>query len=170
MVSSEGGAGVKLDAMLCNYAETVNNLLYLSGGGINTTEIPSGTPPYALNLGFGLIVTVPPGEVGKSHDLYIELVDEHDQAVALPRADGSEKPLKVVINFAVDATTVLEADDDDQTVALAANLQGLPLPDPGRYEFVLSIGGQELRRLGLRVRAHPQTSQVTIIPNPSTEL
>jgi hypothetical protein len=42
---------------------------------------------------------------------------------------------------------VAETEGDDQTVALAANLT-LPLPDPGRYEFVLSIDGQELRRLG----------------------
>jgi len=158
-MTAEGFAGercaeMKLDAMLCNYAETVNNLLYLSGGGVNTTEVPSGTPPYVVNLGFGLIVTVPPGEVGKSHELYIELVDEHGQAIALPRAEGIAKPLRVVINFTVEAK-VAEAEDDEHAVALAANLQGLPLPEPGRYEFVLSIRGRELCRLGFRVRATP---------------
>jgi hypothetical protein len=144
---------MKLDAMLCNHAETANNLLYVSGGGVNTTHVPAAAPgPYAVNLGFGMIVTVPWEEIGKAHEVHIELVDGNGNPVALARDAAEPKPLEIVISFSIDAGAP-ETEGDDQTVALAANLGGVPLPDPGKYEFVLSIGGQELRRLGFRVAA-----------------
>jgi hypothetical protein len=34
---------IQIDALLCNHAESVNNLLYISGGGIGSTLVPPGT-------------------------------------------------------------------------------------------------------------------------------
>ena len=158
---------MKLDAILCNYAETANNLLYVSGGGVNATHVPPGAPPpYAVNLGFGLIVTVPWEQTGKSHEVHVELVDERNRPVALPRPDGAAQPLKLTITFTVEQSAPT-TEGDEQTVALAANLGGLPLPDPGRYEFVVSIGGSELRRLGFRVQAEvPSAGLISDPPVP----
>lgn len=36
---------MRVDAILCNHAEAVNNQLYLSGGGINVCYFPPGAPP-----------------------------------------------------------------------------------------------------------------------------
>jgi hypothetical protein len=44
---------------------------------------------------------------------------------------------------------------DDQVVALATNLNALPLPAVGKYEFVISVDGSPERRLGLRLQPEP---------------
>ena len=147
---------MKLDAILCNHAETANNLLFVSGGGINVANVRAGAPaPYGVNLAFGLIVTVPWEEVGNRHAVHIELFGDDGQPTVLPSPPSTEDaatPFWFDLGFNAEATPT-QTEGDDQVIALAANLVGLPFPKLGKYEFVLSIAGREHRRIPFRVQA-----------------
>lgn len=53
---------------------------------------------------------------------------------------------------------------EGQTVSLAVNFPGLPMPRLGRFFFVISVDGTELKRLGYRVTTQ---SGMTINSGPS---
>ena len=146
---------MKIDAILCNHAETANNLLYLAGGGINVTYAPpSAKPPFQVSLGIGLVVTVPPDRSDDEYTLELRLLAADDQPVLLPIRDDELSPLVALLHFRAMRKKDLP-DGDDLTVALAMNFVSLPLPAFGRYEFVFSFEGKEVRRLPLRMQEAP---------------
>ena len=144
---------VQIDAILCNHAEAVNNLLYISGGGIEIAIVPPvADPPYVVNVGIGIMVTVPWGQTNQQHQVDIELVTEDGQPVHFAAGSETPRPLRgqLVFNVGRPAGIVL---GDDQHVCLAANLPGLPMPALGKYEFIVRIDGNAERRLPYRVSA-----------------
>jgi hypothetical protein len=146
---------VHVDAILCNHAEAVNNLLYVSGGGINACNFPPGAPPpYGINVGLGMLITVPWTQTNQQHKVQVQLHSEDGEEVALPTGAGSTEPLRLEIAFNVGRPPVIQP-GDDQVVALATNLNALPLPAVGKYEFVISVDGSPERRLGLRLQPEP---------------
>lgn len=146
---------MELDVVLCNHAEAVNNLLYLSGGGINFSYAPPGAPPpYGVTIGIGLLVTVPWQQTNQQHTAELTLVTEDGAPVAMPTGPDTTGPLSVTMGFNVGRPANV-VPGDDQIVALAANLIGLPFPGYGKYEFLLSVDGNPERRLGFRVAPQP---------------
>ncbi len=146
---------MKLDAILCNHVEAVNNLLYLAGGGINTCNFPPGAPPpYVINLGIGLLVTVSWIQTNQQHKVEITLIGEDGHEVMLPTGPDTTGPFKFELAFNVGRPPGLQP-GDEQLVALAANLVSLPVPAAGKYQFVISIDGSEERRLAVRVQPAP---------------
>lgn len=146
---------MELDVVLCNHAESVNNLLYVSGGGINVAYAPAGAPPpYGVTVGIGLLVTVPWQQTNQQHKTEVTIVSEDGEPVQVQVGPDATEPLNVVLAFNVGRPANL-AVGDDQIIALAANLVGLPLPALGKYEFVLSMDGNPERRIGFRVAPQP---------------
>jgi hypothetical protein len=144
---------MQMDAILCNYAEAVNNLLYISGGGIRATFVPPGTnPPYIVNLGIGISVTVPWSLSNQQHEIEIQLVAEDGQPVVVPSAPGSTQPVHARLAFNSGRPPTMTIGDDQQ-VCLAANMPGLPFAGLGRYEFIVRVDGNSERRLPFRVQA-----------------
>jgi hypothetical protein len=142
---------MQIDAILCNHAEAVNNLLYIAGGGVNLAQVPPGlNPPYVINLGIGIMVTVPWGKTNQQHKVEIDLITEDGQAFQLPIGPNLMRPLHIELAFNVGRPAGITV-GDDQVVCLAANLPGLPMPAFGKYEFIVRIDGHDERRLGYRV-------------------
>ena len=143
---------MEVDAILCNHAEAVNNLLYISGGGIGTTHVPTNAPPpYAVTVGIALTVTVPWGQTNQQHTVEIDLVGEDGDPVELPISETESGHLKVEMAFNVGRGPDLTP-GDEQKVCLATNLPGLPLPAFGKYEFIIRLDGHDERRLPLRIK------------------
>lgn len=146
---------MNLDALLCNHAEAVNNLLYTSGGGVNVAYAAAGAPPpYAVTVGIGLLVTVPWLQTNQQHKAEVTLLGEDGEQVLLQVGPERAEPLNLVLTFNVGRPASLPV-GDDQTIALAANLGGLPMPAMGKYEFVVHLDGNPERRLGFRVAPMP---------------
>jgi hypothetical protein len=157
---------IQIDAILCNHAEAVNNLLYISGGGISATLVPLGTnPPYIVNLGIGIMVTVPWNLTNQQHEVEIQLVTEDGQPVLVPSAPGSTQPVHVRLALNVGRPPTITIGDDQQ-VCLAANMPGLPVAALGKYEFIVRIDGNNERRLPFRVQPMVGT-QIVLGPGAS---
>jgi hypothetical protein len=157
---------VNVDAILCNHAEAVNNLLYVSGGGIDAGFVqPGANPPYVINVGIGIMVTVPWEQTNQQHEVEIELVDEDGHPALLATGPDSSSPLhvKLAFNIGRPATGSL---GDDQHICLAANLPGLPLPALGKYGFIVRVDGFDERKLGYRLTLPPGTQIVANPPGP----
>jgi len=151
---------MQIDAILCNHAEAVNNLLYISGGGIGANLVPPGTnPPYIVNLGIGILVTVPWDLSNQQHEVEIQLVTEDGQPVLVPSAPGSTQPVHARLAFNVGRPSTMTIGDDQQ-VCLAVNMPGLPLAALGKYEFIVRTDGNSERRLPFRVQARVGTQIV----------
>src|SRR5215467_5073860 len=70
--------------MLANHAESVNGLLYISGGGCNIHRriVPPGGAVTLSHLGLALIITIPWHQTNLTHDLIIEFRDEDANVIA----------------------------------------------------------------------------------------
>jgi hypothetical protein len=151
---------MQIDAILCNHAEAVNNLLYISGGGISATRVPPGAnPPYLVNLGIGIMVTVPWSLSNQQHQLEIQLLAEDGQPVLVPSAPGSAQPVHVRLALNVGQPPTITIGDDQQ-VCLATNMPGLPFAALGKYEFIVRIDDNNERRLPFRVQPIAGTQMI----------
>jgi hypothetical protein len=158
LMAGEGGVRVQIDVTLCNHAEAVNNLLYVSGGGINVVYVQPGQPaPYLVSIGIGMLVTVPWMATNQQHKVQIRLLNEDGQPVQLPVAPDVTEPLQLEMAFNVGRPPHLQP-GDDQLIALAANLAGLPVPAAGKYLFEINVDGNPERRLSVRVQPNPAAS------------
>ena len=143
---------MQLYAILCNHAEAVNNLLYISGGGIGGMVVPLGAnPPFFVNLGIGIMVTVPWNLSNQQHEVEIQLVTEDGQPVLIPSAAGSTEPVHARLAFNAGRPPTMTI-GDDQHVCLTANMPGMPFPVLGKYEFIVRVDGDIERRLAFRVQ------------------
>jgi hypothetical protein len=157
---------MQIDALLCNHAESVNNLLYISGGGIGSTLVPPGTnPPYTVNLAIGIMVTVPWNLSNQQHELEVQLVTEDGQPVLVSSAPDSAQPVQLRVAFNVGRPPTITIGDDQQ-VCLAANMPGLPLAALGKYEFIIRVNGSNERRLPYRLQ--PMVG-AQIMPGPGVQ-
>lgn len=146
---------MELDVVLCNHAEAVNNLLYLAGAGINVAYAPAGSPPpYGASVGIGLLVTVPWQQTNQRHTAEITVVTEDGEPLTVRTGPDTSGPLSVIMGFNVGRPANI-VPGDDQVVALATNLVGLPFPGYGKYEFLVSVDGNPERRIGFRVAQQP---------------
>lgn len=146
---------MKLDAILCNHAEAVNNLLYVAGGGVNAANVPPGSnPPYAVVMGIGLIVTVPWGSTNQQHTVEIALLTEDGEPVRVPTGPDTVEPIQMTLAFNVGRGPNLTP-GDDQNICLATNFGGLPLPAFGKYVFGIRLDGSPERDLPFRLLPMP---------------
>ncbi|WP_375482877.1 DUF6941 family protein [uncultured Jatrophihabitans sp.] len=148
---------MKVSATLCNHVEALNNLLYVSGGGIDRSIVPPGAPsPYGVTLGLGIIITVPWQQTNQQHKLNIGLVDADGQPVLVPTGPDVISPLKVEAEFNVGRPPGL-ATGEDQNVAMAVNFPGIPLPSLGRYRFLVELDGSLEEEISYQVVSLNQT-------------
>lgn len=86
---------MKITAMLCNHAEAQNNLLYVSGAGINRAVVQPGNPgPWAISLAIGILVSVPWTATNQQHTVGVRMVDADGQPVKVPTGPDSENDLR----------------------------------------------------------------------------
>jgi hypothetical protein len=118
--------------MLANHAESVNGLLYISGGGCNIHRrmvSPGGAAPLS-RLGLALIIAVPWHQTNLTHNLMIEFRDEDAHVIA-----NINSKLNVGRPAGLRPGTIQYAN------------VGLPMdivfPHPGDYEIVAYVEGVE---------------------------
>ena len=142
---------MKVTAMLCNHAEVQNNLLYLSGAGIDRSIAPPGSPgPWGINVGIGLIVTVPWTATNEQHRVLVSFVDADGHPVRVPTSPDTEDDFRAEMVFNVGRPPELSV-GDEQSVALAINLPGLPLRKLGQYRFNIEVDGSPATDLPYRL-------------------
>lgn len=147
---------MKVKSLLCNHAEVQNNLLYLSGAGIDRTVAPAGSSgPVAVNVGVGISVTVPWMATNQQHVASLKMLTEDGQPVRIQTGPETIADVRADVTFTVGRPAELSM-GDEQGMSLAINLPGLPLA-LGRYEFVVEIDGSVVDQLPYRVVAATPT-------------
>lgn len=133
---------MKLDwAMLANYAEVREGLVFVTGGGIDT--IQTQQLPAVLNATILVRLLLHRTEANKQHSLELEINDEDGQTVA-----------KVQAGVMVPVTPEMPVGWDIPSV-VALNIHGLQLAKEGRYAVEISADNVHLRTLNLRTKVNP---------------
>ena len=133
---------MKLDwAMLANYAEVREGLVFVTGGGIDTVQTPQ--LPALLNATILVRLLLHRTEANKQHSIEIEITDEDGSTVAKVQA-GVMVPVNPDTPVGWDIPSMV-----------ALNIHGLQLLKEGRYAVELSADGAHLRTLNLRTKVNP---------------
>lgn len=146
---------MEVDAILCNHAEAQNNLLYMAGGGIDRALVPPGSPgPYQVSVAVAITIRVPWTATNQQHSLTLTLLDEDDHPVMMPTGPDTTAALEAQAAFNVGRPPILQT-GESQIMALAMSFPVLPFQSLGRYVFVLSMDGTEMKRLPYAVMSQP---------------
>lgn len=130
---------------LANYAENVNGLLYMSGGGWDTLTVHSpleGVPEGIFALMQGSLVVrllLSTTETNREHTIGFEIIDE-DGAIVMKAEAKTHIPAQVGLPIGW-----------DQGVNYVFPLAGIPLPKPSNYTINLSVDGEFLGDRPFRV-------------------
>ncbi len=119
--------------VLADYAETVNNKLYLMGGGWETLTVNTRFP-VQHPCGIAVAFSVPWNETNQVHDIAVEIADE-DEGPPLAAINGQlevGRPPGIRLG-------------QPQRIQFALNLM-LELPRAGVYVVKARVEGQELDR------------------------
>jgi len=127
-------------AFLANAAEyTSDGKLWVLGGDIDTftfDDFPATVPA----LSFVAKVLFEPAECGAAYRLGIDIL----------RPDGeSLNPSQIVYELRPEVR--VEQPDRPVGAAMVLNIQGLSLPEPGDYRFVIRVDDEEMGLLPVRV-------------------
>ena len=115
---------MKVTMLLADVAQTINNKLYILGGGWSITG-PQPTP-----MAIAIKIEVPWTEANRVHQLKLSLLDEDEGPVMKPTQEG-EEPYQVTASFEVGRPPGLRP-GTPLDVPLAINIGPLSLK-PGRY-------------------------------------
>jgi len=133
---------MKLDwAMLANFAEVREGLVFVVGGGIDTVN--TAQLPAPLNATILVRLLLHRTEANKQHTLELEITDEDGNSVA-----------KVQAGFMVANNPDLPVGWDIPGM-FALNVHGLQLSKEGRYAIEISADNVHLRTLNLRTKVTP---------------
>lgn len=149
---------MRVDAFLADSAEVVNGKIYALGAGWNTIYVRQ-FPAAHRRLAVAATVHVPFTATNSSHNFEVKLVTEDgvDYPIGL-RADAEGKPQPVRGMggpFTLGRPPHL-VDGDEQIACFAFTIDGLRFNEAGQYSWVVSIDGDELARLPMRVKLTPQ--------------
>ena len=133
---------MKLDwAMLANFAEVREGLVFVVGGGIDTVNTPQLPAP--LNATILVRLLLHRTEANKQHSLELEITDEDGNSLA-----------KVQAGFMVANIPDLPVGWEIPGM-FALNVHGLQLAREGRYAIEISADNVHLRTLNLRTKVNP---------------
>ena len=138
-----------INAMLCDFAQTAEGKLFVSGGGVNTSWVQP-QPPHIINIGIAAVINVPYTATNQPHQFGMSLVDADGQQVTpwVPEGAPAPEPLEDVgMSFNLGRPPGL-IPGQSQAYPIAINAS-MGLPKLGTYNFVLSIDGTEVSRLPL---------------------
>jgi hypothetical protein len=134
-------------ALICNWAEVREGILFVSGGGVTRSWKPQFPAP--LGVCVAVMLEGTQGEmVGFSHDVEIEISD----------ADGVQVGL---VKAAIQANGSPDLQPGEMLQGpLAFNLTMVPIPSAGGYDFKVrldrgSVAGQPERALTMRAMQGP---------------
>jgi hypothetical protein len=145
---------MRVDAFLADTAEVINNKIYSLGIGWNTIY-SRGFPVIHRRLALALVIHVPFTETNSTHKLEIKLVTEDGETHPIGlRADNDGKPQPVTAmagEFTLGRPPTL-VDGDEQLACFAFVIEQMRFDEAGKFEWVISIDGEEATRLAMRVQ------------------
>jgi hypothetical protein len=145
-----------IDVFLADSVVGADGTLSVLGAGRTTFSAPSF--PFRLaRLGVAAMLREPYTGIARTHRVQIQICTSSEDTLSFRDSPGT-LPSKEerAIWFDVTGRPPNGAiPGDDHIVPLAINIDGLLLPGPDRYSVVISIDGDETRRLQFRVLETP---------------
>lgn len=142
---------IGITAMLADSAEAVNGKLYLLGGGWDTLAV-SALPTVQPRVAVAVLVHTGWNDTDEPHELALHL--ETEDGVRVPLAPNPADPARPVDTLATRLTThrsPLVRPGDDQSVPLTFTVNDLVLARAGGFSWVITVDGEIIRRLPMRV-------------------
>jgi hypothetical protein len=145
---------MEIDAIVADSAITAEGKLYLQGGAWYLVSAPA-LPLRIPRIGLGISIRVAWTDTNQPHSFEVRLQDADGHILALgdaPPGSGPEdgKIRRIGSDFNVGRPAFLQP-GDDQLIPLAMNIDGLVFEKAGRYEFVITIDGEDVKRLPMRI-------------------
>lgn len=154
---------MEVEAFLADSVVAAEGKLYIQGGGWNIVNVPQ-LPFRLARCGVALLVRIPYTATNQPHKFELFLRDADANELPIGEAppemgtpDG--KIHRLGGEFNVGRPPTIEP-GDEQLVALAINFDGLQFERPDRYEIVVELDGEEVKRLGFRVVQIPQMAPI----------
>jgi len=146
-------AQVTIESLIfANHVESVNGLLYISGGGWNNHNrfVAPGGPPPISHLGLAVIIAVPWHETNRMHSITIEIRDE-DANVAVANINAQ-------INVGR-PPTLRPGTTQYPTIGLPVDIV---FPHAGGYEIIARVEGadENVRRWPFQVQDVPRLAAI----------
>lgn len=150
---------LEVDAFLADSVVSAENKLYVQGAGwdtIYTAAFPFRQP----RIGIGVVLRVPWAATNQMHVFAVKIVDSDENPLTIaPAPAGLDLPDGVIREvrgqFNLGRPPLLGV-GDSQVVPIAINLDGLEFVQPNNYSVVISVDGEDKRRLPLHVSMAPQ--------------
>ena len=137
------GVEIELDAFLADSVTSVQGKLYALGAGWNRIGVAQ-FPARHDRIGVGLLFRLPPGAPAEARRFELRLIGPPGQELTL--GAGPNGPINRI------GGEFTAGGAEEQIVPIALNLNGLALPAPGDYRFVISIQGEDARTLPFAVQ------------------
>ena len=153
---------VQVDGFLADSVVRSEGKLYVQGAGWNRITA-SLFPAVHDRIGIGLLFSVEPGGSNDPHRFEIRLEDAEGNELSFgPAPSATDAPGGPPTRIGGEFTTGSTAEDEEQLVAMAINLNGMSFARPSAYRFVVSVDGNDVKVLPFRVQAlAAQAPQVT---------
>lgn len=147
---------LEVDAFLADSVVVAENKLYAQGAGwdsIFTAAFPFKQP----RIGLGIFLRIPWASTNQMHNFSVKIIDQDGNKIALGDAPpGANIPNgkvhDLIGQFNVGRPPLLSP-GDSQIVPIAVNLDGLEFAGPNAYSVVITVDGEDKRRLPIRVRS-----------------
>lgn len=146
-------------AFLADSVVVAEGKMYVQGAGWDTVQALQ-LPVRHSRLGIGCLIRVPYTETNTPHMLEIRIEDADGGEI--PLADvpagtkGAEGKMKRIgAQFTVGRPAIISA-GDEQTLPIAANLDGLLFEKSGTYRVVVSIDGKDVELIPFRIHVAAQ--------------
>jgi hypothetical protein len=145
---------MEVDAILSDSVTVADGKLYVHGGGWNVIRA-STFPARHPRIGLGIVLRVPYLETGAAHQLEVRFEDAAMNLWPLgdapPGVDSPDGKLyRLGGSFDV-ARPEGPPTDDEQTIALAMNFDGMVFEQPQLYWFIVRVNDNDIRKLPVRV-------------------
>lgn len=125
-------------ALLCDAASVRDGLLFLLGGGLTRLYRPN--VPAAMNVSLALTITLHRQEIGRPHELAVDVIDEDGGRVAEIRGA-----------FQVPAAPPSMGVHEELIVPVVLPFTNVGVPRYGWYSIEVSVDGHHERTAAFRV-------------------
>jgi hypothetical protein len=139
---------VEVEAFLADAVHAAGGKLFALGLGWSVLSTPR-FPARHDRIALGLLVRMPSEEARQPHRLTVRLLGPTGTGRPLGRGPTGEELRELDAPFSIPSAT------DEATATFALNFDGLIFDQPGGYAFVISVDGEDRKRLAFRVQTPP---------------
>jgi hypothetical protein len=155
-------ASIQVEGFLADSVVTSEGKMYVQGAGWNRISAAS-FPVVHDRIGIGLLFRFDVSGASQSHRFELRLEDAKGNELPLGDAPpGPQSPGKITRIGGEFGAGPGAAGAAEQLVPIAINLNGMAFAAPNAFRFVVSVDGEDVKKLPFRVEQFaPQRPQVT---------